>query len=60
MTVRPDMEALARELEPAPHAIPIRHDVFVWSKEAAEAKGWTVAELIDWALRQWFGRERER
>lgn len=52
MTVRPDMEALARELEPAPHAIPIRHDVFVFYKAIADREGGSVAAVINNVLRK--------
>lgn len=55
MTVRHDMEALARELEPAPHAIPIRHDVFVFYKTIAEREGGSVAAVINDVLRQYMG-----
>ena len=47
----------SRELGRVPHAVPIKHDVFLWLKEAAKAKGVPVAELADRALRQWFGRD---
>jgi hypothetical protein len=47
----------AKELGRVPHAVPVKPDVFSWLKEAAEAKGLTVAQMADRALRQWFGRE---
>lgn len=43
------------EANPAPHAIPIKHDIFVHCKDIAEKESVTPAVVINEALRQWLG-----
>lgn len=56
MTVRPDMQPLADRLrEPAPHAVPISHDVFTRCKAIADSDGVSVRVVINEGLREWLG-----
>lgn len=58
MSIRPDMEELVRGLgatEPAPHAIPIRHDIFVFYSAIAKREGSSPAAVINDQLRKMMG-----